>query len=70
MAINSPSIVDLSKRVDSRYTLVVEASKRARDLISKEASPLFETNLNKPLKIAVEEINRGLISFIRKDTEE
>ena len=70
MAIVNPTIVELCEKVDCRYTLVVEASKRARQLLSG-AQPLIDDKDMKPLKIAVEEINRGLLTYTRNpDTEE
>ena len=64
MAIVEPTIVELCAKVDCRYTLVVEASKRARQLVGK-AQPLIDPKDMKPLKIAVEEINRGLLTYER-----
>ena len=61
-----PPIGELLKRVDCRYTLAVEASKRARELIGG-SMPLIDTKENKPLSIAIEEINRGLITFTREE---
>ena len=55
-----PPIGELLKKVDCRYTLAVEAAKRAREIIGG-AAPLIETKETKPLSIAIEEINRGLI---------
>ena len=52
MAIVNPTIVELSEKVDSRYTLVVEASKRARQLVDG-AQPLVDPKDMKPLKIAI-----------------
>ena len=70
MAIVNPTIVDLSEKVDCRYTLVVEASKRARQLVGG-AQPLIDAKDMKPLKIAVDEINRGLLTYTRNpDIEE
>ena len=70
MAIVNPTIVELSEKVDCRYTLVVEASKRARQLVSG-AQPLIDPKDMKPLKIAVEEIDRGLLTYSRNpDIEE
>ena len=70
MAIVEPTIVELNEKVDSRYTLVVEASKRARQL-TEGAAPLIDPKDMKPLKIAVEEINRGLLTYQRdSETEE
>ncbi len=64
MAIVNPTIVELSEKVDCRYTLVVETSKRARMLLAG-AQPLIDAKDMKPLKIAVDEINRGLLTYSR-----
>lgn len=63
-----PPIGELLERVDCRYTLAVEASKRARELIAG-AQPLIDTKEVKPLSIAIEEINRGLITYTRDPLE-
>ena len=63
-----PPIGELLKKVDCRYTLAVEAAKRARELIGG-SMPLIETKETKPLSIAIEEINRGLISYSREEEE-
>ena len=63
-----PPIGELLKKVDCRYTLAVEASKRARELIGGSL-PLIDTKEVKPLSIAIEEINRGLITYSREDEE-
>ena len=59
-----PPIGELLSKVDCRYTLAVEASKRARELIGGSL-PLIDTKDNNPLTIAIEEINRGLITYTR-----
>lgn len=71
MAVNKPGIGELSEKVDSRYTLVVEAAKRARELISG-AEPLVDGKERKPVSIAIDEINRGLLTYHRnlEDEEE
>ena len=69
MAIVNPTLVELSEKVDSRYTLVVEASKRARQLVDG-AQPLVDPKDMKPLKIAIEEINRGLLTYERDPEEQ
>ena len=63
-----PPIGELLEKVDCRYTLAVEAAKRARELIGG-SMPLFENKETKPLSIAIEEINRGLIGYTRGDDE-
>lgn len=64
-----PPIGELLQKVDCRYTLAVEASKRARELIGG-AVPLIDTKETKPLSIAIEEINRGLITYSRNEEDE
>ncbi|GAA0121503.1 MAG: DNA-directed RNA polymerase subunit omega [Clostridium argentinense] len=54
----NPSIVDLLKKVDNRYSLVVAASKRARQLIEGREK-LIEVDSTKPVTIAINEINEG-----------
>ena len=64
-----PPIGELLEKVDCRYTLAVEASKRARELIGGSL-PRIETRETKPLSIAIEEINRGLITYTRNAGDE
>ena len=47
----------------------MEASKRARELIGGSL-PLIDTKDNNPLTIAIEEINRGLITYSRDEAAE
>ena len=69
MAIVQPSINELVEKVDCRYTLVVEASKRARQLVDGQQPLISASEELKPLKIAVEEINHGLITYSREGME-
>ena len=48
---------------------MVEASKRARQLVDG-AQPLVDPKDMKPLKIAIEEINRGLLTYERDPEEQ
>lgn len=58
----NPSIVNLLKNVDNRYTLVVMTAKRARQLIDG-AKPLLDIDSAKPVTIAINEINEEKISY-------
>ena len=69
MSIVDPNVLELLNHADSRYTLVVEASKRAREIVSGSA-PVINAGGMKPLKAAVEEINRGLLTYDRPTEEE
>lgn len=64
-----PPIGELLEKVDCRYTLAVEAAKRARELIGGSL-PLIDTKETKPLTIAIEEINRRLITYSRGEDAE
>lgn len=61
-----PSINDLRSKVDSKYTLVSLAAKRARDLI--EGMPvLVDASIDKPVSVATEEIAADLITYSRNE---
>lgn len=57
---NQPSLDDLMKKVDSRYTLVVMAAKRARLLTEAGEG---EENGSKPVTRALMEIAEGKVKF-------
>ena len=52
--------------VSSRYSIVMATSKRARQLISGEDA-YIEENGDKPLSLAVEELNQGMIKILSED---
>lgn len=62
----NPSIVDLLKRVDNRYSLVVATSRRARQIIDGQ-EPQVDDKDGKPLTIAINEVNEGVISVEEKE---
>ena len=66
MSMTDPTILQLLEKADCRYTLVVETSKRARQLIDV-VPPLFDAKykVNMPLSVAIDEVNRGLITYER-----
>ncbi|MDO4547497.1 MAG: DNA-directed RNA polymerase subunit omega [Clostridia bacterium] len=64
----NPPIKELLSKVDCRYTLAVETSKRAREIIGG-SDPYINTKEVKPLAIAIEEVNRGLVTFSRDEAE-
>ncbi len=69
MPVNTPAIDELCQKVDCRYTLVVESAKRARDLVGG-AQPLIDAKEMKPVSVAVDEINRGLLTYHRNLEDE
>jgi DNA-directed RNA polymerase subunit omega len=74
-----PNIDELLERVDSKYTLVILAAKRAREINSYYSQlgegrgefvpPLVETGglRNKPLSIALEEVSEDKVTFERPE---
>ena len=66
MSMTNPNILQLLEKADCRYTLVVEVSKRARQLVDG-IQPLIDAKdkENMPVSIAIDEVNRGLISYDR-----
>ncbi len=49
--------------VNSRYSIVMATSKRARQIIGGD-EPLVNGRNKKPLSVAVEELNEGLIKIV------
>lgn len=72
--ITNPPIDDLLSVADSKYALVIYASKRARQINSyysqlgegllEHVGPLVETHVQeKPLSVSLREINQGLLTI-------
>ncbi len=57
-----PSINTIRTKADSRYTLVILAAKRARDIIDGMPK-LTEKEIDKPVSIAANEIAEDLITY-------
>ena len=57
-----PSINEIKHKADSRYTLVILAAKRARDIIDGMPK-LTEQEISKPVSIAANEIAEDLITY-------
>jgi len=57
-----PSINTIRTKADSRYTLVILAAKRARDIIDGMPK-LTEKDVSKPVSIAANEIAEDLITY-------
>ena len=66
MSMTNPNILQLLEKADCRYTLVVEVSKRARQRVDG-IPPLIDAKdkENMPVSIAVDEVDRGLITYER-----
>ena len=76
--ITDPPIDELLDKTDSKYSLVIYAAKRARQInayysqlgegLLEYVGPLVETEVQeKPLSIALREINEGLLTHEKFD---
>lgn len=63
-----PSINDLRKKVDSRYSLVILAAKRARDIVDGKPPLTDEAKCDRPVSIAAWEIEEDQIFYKRDES--
>ncbi len=61
MSMVKPSIDYLAEKVDSKYSLVILAAKRARELVA-HAPKLVDSHSNKPVSVALEEIGENILT--------
>jgi DNA-directed RNA polymerase subunit omega len=54
--------MDVPQGMDSKFRLILVVAKRARQL-QAGAKPLVQTPYKKPTKVALAEINAGLVPF-------
>lgn len=59
-----PPLDSLIQKVDSKYTLVVAAAKRGRDLMEGKPKQV-ESPSNKPVTVALEELDAGKLFYER-----
>ena len=59
-----------TKIVNSRYSIVVATAKRARQIIDGEMPLVPVKDGEKPLSIAIDEMNQGKMTIIAQDEEE
>lgn len=61
-----PSINEIRKKADSRYTIVILAAKRARDII--DGKPILtDVDTERPVSLAANEIAEDLITYKREE---
>ncbi|AHV97148.1 DNA-directed RNA polymerase subunit omega [Paenibacillus sp. 7124] len=62
-----PSIDEMMNKVDSKYSLVVAAARRARQLREGSLSELKSPRAHKQVGVALEEIYKDYITVTRVD---
>ncbi len=60
-----PSLDTLIRMVDSKYTLVVTAAKRAREITEGKTTYVVDSGSVKPVTIALQEIAEGRVTYER-----
>ena len=63
-------IRDEGEMIGSRYTIVIAAAKRARELIDHEVVLVKCSKIDKPVSIAVNELYQGKIKIIQNKDED
>jgi len=61
-----PSINEIRKKADSRYTLVILAAKRARDIIDGKPVLIEDSDVERPVSVAANEIAEDYITYKRE----
>ena len=59
-----------TKVVNSRYSIVMTTSKRARQLIAGDLPLVDAKEGDKPLSIAIDELNQGKLKILAENAEE
>ena len=57
-----------TKVVNCRYSIVMATAKRARQIVNGD-EPLVDGDSEKPLSVAIEELNQGMIKIIGDEEE-
>lgn len=64
-----PSVTELLKKVDNRYTLAVMSSKRARQIASGDPA-MTKVKEESPVTLAVNEIAEGKVRKVEEDNND
>ena len=63
-----PTVTDLLKKVDNRYSLVIMTAKRARQIASG-SRPMTDADDKSPVSLAVDEINEDKVYRIDEEAD-
>ena len=68
-AVNKDTEVGEANTVNSRYSIVMAAAKRAREIIDGSEPMVAVKNVDKPLSVAIDEMNQSKIRIAGEDEE-
>ena len=57
-----------TKVVNSRYSIVMATSKRARQIVDGAVTPIEGSDEMKPLSVAVKELEKGIVKILPEET--
>lgn len=66
--VNKETEVDEPPVVNSRYSIVLATSRRARQIIGGDTPLVPHTNGKKPLSIAIDELYKGEVKILSEDS--
>lgn len=64
-----PPIRSLTEKVECRYSLVMVAARRARQIVNG-SEPMLNLKEDKPVSVALKEIDANLIGYRRNSSED
>ena len=62
--VNADAVENEHPVVNSRYSIVMATSKRARQLIDGAGTPVENASEKKPLSVAIEELEGGIVKIV------
>lgn len=62
--VNSDAVENEHPVVNSRYSIVMATSKRARQLIDGAETPVADAEDKKPLSVAIEELENSIVKIV------
>ena len=68
-AVNKDTEEGEANTVNSRYSIVMAAAKRAREIIDGSEPMVAVKNVDKPLTVAIDEMNQSKIRITGEDEE-
>ncbi|MCR4672880.1 MAG: DNA-directed RNA polymerase subunit omega [Lachnospiraceae bacterium] len=69
-AVNEQSGTDGEPVVTSRYSVVIAAAKRARQLVDGAPTEEEDAENRKPLSVAIDELTKGEVKIVPEDDDE
>ena len=65
--VNADAVENEHPVVNSRYSIVMATSKRARQLIDGAGTPIEGIDEKKPLSVAIEELEGGIVKILPEE---